>query len=160
MEFNSDDSWEPEPCNTSSDLLYEEGSEEHKDKTHDASFYSQHSSPESSRFSGQLTKKCHMPEGFGGTSCIPMSTRVNSERTTAGPAISGDELCNIKRPKQGMHGNQVRMPNHLQLQLFYLRKLCHAGSKESSRSPSSKMELRGQESGVGLSLIPIVSCVW
>ena len=119
MEFSTDDSWEPEPCQ-SSDLFCEEGIEGHIGNTSDEFFDSQHAHQQSSRFSHgyrPLKRKCNTSDGYGGTSSIRMPSHAKPEYTETGSADSYDEFSKIKRPKQGMHGNQV---NRLTLLLLYL----------------------------------------
>jgi hypothetical protein len=78
-----------------------------------------------------------------------MPDRVRPAQTDADSVATYSDFCNIKRPKQGMHGNQVN--DLTPLQFLHICKIHHAGSKEGKGCPSSKMELRGQDSGVGLS---------
>jgi hypothetical protein len=97
MELSSEDSWEPEPCN-SRDLSYEEGTEEYDIDTFDVLHDSQHARP-----------NARMQCGGGGTSLYRLPINSGSE-------ITADENCTFKRPKQGMHGNQASTStDHLSL---------------------------------------------
>jgi hypothetical protein len=149
MDLSSDDSWEPEPCNLR-DFCCEEGNEKCDNETSDTSCDPHNAHQGRAHFSygcRSAETRVQQPDGCGGTLPIPMPDRVRPAQIDADYVATYSDFCNIKRPKQGMHGNQVN--DLTPLQFLHICELHHAGSKEGKRCSSSKMELRGHDTGVG-----------
>ncbi len=92
--MDSDDSWEPEPCN-SRDLTYEDKTKEFDIDidSFDVVKDSQHARPHSEQEARMLC-------GLEGSSLYRLPINSGSE-------ITKDDIRTFKRPKQGMHGNQA-----------------------------------------------------
>ena len=115
MELNSDDSWEPEPCNPS-DLCGEEGFKDLDIDASDSLCDGQHASTDIAgfRYGCRLAhKRARMPDGYGGTALIPMPGRVDTMTINSGSVLTCANFPESKKAKQGMHGNQVGTANHI-----------------------------------------------
>jgi hypothetical protein len=154
MDPHSDDSWEPDPGNPDPDDLCTYEGKEHDMEEPYAYCDNRYSLPH--KVPSSYGSGLEVNSG-GGTSHIPMPDRVDTLPINSGTTLTYDYICKFKRPKQGMHGNQVSTSHPLYSMCIQL--VCkpnHSGSKEGSRRTSSKMERRGRESGSGQALILFV----